>query len=335
MASEKKRQSVRSNRVCFTLNFKGETSWPTNVLEEVNASLSRSHQDGALRYAIVGKEVAPTTGVPHLQGYIAMQPTVLPASKGLVKTWRSLFPFLARAHLETALGTDMDSKAYCSKEEILCELGVPSAPKTMVEFVQLTMEEQLMEDPQLAIKSRFQLDKIFAQMKRKQLMEEVARRKCAKFASQLRGWQEKLLTLIGGQTDRHIFFVEDVQGNTGKSWMAQFLRSSPDYNACVLSSGKAPDLAFTFKNHFLAHGNEYTVFDMTRCIDEQYWPWSTMEALKNGLIVSAKYESESFECFEQKIVVFCNKIPDNIFEKLSFDRVRKFIIDDNKLIEQY
>jgi len=333
--AEKKRQSVRSNRCCFTLNFQGATTWPEKALEEVRASLEEFHQAGKLRFAIVGKEVAPSTGTHHLQGFIHVQPTALPASQGTVGTWKKLFPFLARAHLETARGDDNQNKEYCSKTgELLLELGEPQRKRTLAEFSQMPLTEQLVEDPEMALKSRFQLDSISKKLKLSALMEKVEARHRALFVDPpLRPWQRALLSRLETQDSRQIFFVVDVVGGIGKSHLARYMSLSSTHQAAILEVGKKGDLALAFCTHFIEHENEYTVFDMTRCFGEETWPFGMMEALKNGSFLQPKYESMVFKCYPQKIVVFCNKEPE--MNKLSYDRYVKFIVEDNKLVEIY
>lgn len=327
-----KKQSVRSNRVCFTLNFKGEASWPTSVCEEVKLSLEKCLKDGGLQYAIVGKERAPDTGTPHLQGFIAMQPTVLPASQGLVGTWKKLFPFLARAHLETARGTDSQNKEYCSKTgDVLLECGTPKSKLSLKEFAGLHWKKQLEEDPELAIKSRFQLDSIYKRQRSEDLQLMIAEQKKKKYSQPLRPWQSDLVDRLLVQNDREVFFVIDPEGNTGKSFLAMWLQK--EHDAFICRSGKDADIAFAFEAHHTLTHATIAVFDMARCRDEQFWPFHMMECMKDGQIFSAKYESKSFQCLEQKVVVFSNKDPE-AHGKLSYDRVVKFIIVDNKLIQQ-
>lgn len=57
---------------------------------------------------IVGREVAPTTGTPHLQGYIRFAEPVR------FSWWKNQFP---RAHVEVRhpKATDSQNAAYCSK----------------------------------------------------------------------------------------------------------------------------------------------------------------------------------------------------------------------------
>lgn len=66
------------------------------------------------RYLVYGREIAPTTGTAHLQGYIAF---VNPRSLAGV---RSLLP---GCHLEPARGTPQQCKDYCIKEGNYFERG--------------------------------------------------------------------------------------------------------------------------------------------------------------------------------------------------------------------
>jgi len=60
------------------------------------------------KYIAYSKEVAPTTGTPHLQGFI---------SYNNPRSFKSISKLFPRAHLEVAKGTDFDSKVYCSKDD--------------------------------------------------------------------------------------------------------------------------------------------------------------------------------------------------------------------------
>jgi len=58
------------------------------------------------RYVCAGEEVAPTTGTPHLQGYIYFRNA---------KRLRTMRQLLAGCHLLPANGTAAENRAYCSK----------------------------------------------------------------------------------------------------------------------------------------------------------------------------------------------------------------------------
>lgn len=69
-----------------------------------------------LKYLIRGKEVCPTTGRDHIQGYVVFKNA---KSMSAVKKW-----FKEPAmHLERAKGSPKQNYEYCSKEGAFCELG--------------------------------------------------------------------------------------------------------------------------------------------------------------------------------------------------------------------
>jgi len=99
--------SSRHRSWCFTLN---------NYNDADCLSLSTL----ACTYLIYGKEVSPTTGTHHLQGYVSF-----PSGKTLRRV-RSLIP---GSHLSVAKGTAAQNKVYCSKGGDIFECGVcPAAP---------------------------------------------------------------------------------------------------------------------------------------------------------------------------------------------------------------
>lgn len=86
----------RSRGWCFTLN-----NYSSEDYEFAKDVVSRS-----CRYLVVGKEEAPTTGTPHLQGYIYFD-----NGKSLAAV-RRIFP---RAHFLAARGDAKANREYCSK----------------------------------------------------------------------------------------------------------------------------------------------------------------------------------------------------------------------------
>lgn len=66
-------------------------------------------QDLDVKYIIYGREIAPTTGTPHLQGYFYLHHA---------KTFKSTKKFVGidSIHLEQAKGSPQSNKKYCSKD---------------------------------------------------------------------------------------------------------------------------------------------------------------------------------------------------------------------------
>lgn len=92
----------RSEVYCFTLN---------NFIEDdLEKLLTLDAQ-----YVIAGKELAPETGTPHLQGYISFH------TKKSLKQVKEIYP---RAHWEIAKGDSLENYAYCSKGGDFIERGV-------------------------------------------------------------------------------------------------------------------------------------------------------------------------------------------------------------------
>lgn len=101
--------SAKSRAWCLTLN---------NWTEEEKQALL----DSQCKYVILGEEIAPDTGTPHLQGYIYFQNAVR------LTTLRNISP---RAHFEAARGTPAEAILYCEKEGTFTERG--TRPMTQVQ----------------------------------------------------------------------------------------------------------------------------------------------------------------------------------------------------------
>lgn len=90
----KSKNTARFRSWCFTLNNFEDSDhvW----LSEVQAV-----------YMVYGEEIAPTTGTPHLQGYVYL------ANGKTESAARKSFP---RCHLAVAKGTAKQNREYCTKE---------------------------------------------------------------------------------------------------------------------------------------------------------------------------------------------------------------------------
>jgi len=100
--------SKRARGYCFTWNNWGPEAIAT--LDSLEA-----------RYLCYGKEIAPDTGTPHLQGYLYWE-------NG--KTFSATRKKLLGAHVSIALGTPDQNRTYCSKAGDFVEFGVlPSDPE--------------------------------------------------------------------------------------------------------------------------------------------------------------------------------------------------------------
>jgi len=128
---------------------------------------------------------------------------------------------------------------------------------------------------------------------------------------------------------RQITWIWSSAGNTGKSTMATYLGALKE--ACVLETAKKQDLAYIFAQK----PAKIVVFDLSRTLapdddgrsklDHLY---ALAESLKNGHLVSTKYQSASLYFARPHVVFFANFGPD--MTKWSADRyvVREITLAD-------
>jgi len=89
---------------CFTLN--NYTEQDEEHIKHVLTSFAR--------YIIYGREVAPETGTPHLQGYVYFNNA---------RQRKAVSRLLPRARLDVANGTAQQNRTYCTKEDDFFEWG--------------------------------------------------------------------------------------------------------------------------------------------------------------------------------------------------------------------
>jgi len=82
-------------RWCFTLN--NYTQFDLDTLSDLDC-----------KYLIFGKEIAPTTNTPHLQGYVVFNDA---------KRFAAVHEICTRMHWEAAKGNHAQARDYCMKED--------------------------------------------------------------------------------------------------------------------------------------------------------------------------------------------------------------------------
>lgn len=143
-------------------------------------------------------------------------------------------------------------------------------------------------------------------------------------------WQRQIWDHVDTQPDdRAVDWVWESKGNVGKSALAK--RLMHDKHALIVS-GKGSDIMFMVKTFYENNNNcgpKIIIYDIPRS-NLQYVSWACLENLKNGLILSPKYESVSLLINPPHILCFANEPPD--FSKLSTDRWRVSQIMDGELV---
>lgn len=286
---------------------------------------------------VAGKEVAPTTGTPHLQ---------IMWSRTHATTWRAQKRLLQRAGLASVSfrvvkRTPDRAAAYCKKGRVLPllhrlsvdgdfqEWGTPPPAKRGARTDVLALRDAILQgktkveiftdETTAAPAARYTayVNQLLAATSGKQ---EKERLKESLREVILRDWQNQVVldldeyvpcrgTVCRRQPERKITWCWDDGGNTGKSYLARWLLVWRD--AYVVTGGKWADIIY-------AYGDQrYVVFDLPR--DQvEHVPYALIEKFKNGFAFSGKYQSRLRVFPPARVLVLANFEPDR--SKLSADR---------------
>lgn len=288
-------------RFCFTWNNPDEQSEPL---------LRLLAQRDDVRYLIWGRETAPETGTPHLQGFIIYK---IPSTFAKVKADTS-----HRIHVENARAPAADNKKYCAKGGDFEEFGdLPGSPGKrtdwdnykdwVVALARMPFEREVMVS-WTSLYARY--PKAVMDIARAVLPHPVI---CT--GEPRLGWQTRVDSLCRATTPhpRKIHFVVDPAGNAGKSWMTRYLMSQLADDVQVFRIGKRDDLA-----HSIDVSKRVFIFDVPRT-QMIYLQYSILESIKDQLIYSPKYNSTlKVIAHATVVIVFSNEAPD--LTALSVDR---------------
>jgi len=262
-----------------------------------------------IRYGVFGKEVGES-GTPHLQGYLQLKAPN--TTKWLQKKLQKAG--VSGCTLLHANGTPEENKTYCSKDGDFTEWGEMKTERGRTDIKKLlemtasgAKNAELREECPVAYMRYYKaVDRV-----RRDIKEERAEEKLMEEyeGCELRDWQEKAVKRLLEQDDRKVLWYVDEVGNSGKSWLAKYIAAKLD--GFYVSGGKTADIAYAYQYQ------ELVVFDFTRTQEETV-NYSAIEAFKNGMVFSPKYESGMKKCTGVKIICFSNWHPDTT--KLSEDR---------------
>lgn len=244
------------------------------------------------RYLVAQLEVG-ANGTPHFQGYVEFSQPV---------RFRALLEWLPGAHFEKRGGTREQAREYCTKEETrdpnpdsVLERGdwgrggqgkrtdLADACDVLVKRGLRAVAE---EHPTAFVKFSRGLRDL------QNMLEDVPRDD--DFVP--RPWQAHTLDFLAGPPDdRHIVWVTDTRGGNGKSRLAHHLVRS---HGATLLEGKVADMAYMYNRERIV------IIDIARCVCENVRHlYAFAEKLKNGQLVSTKYESK-LKVFDPPHVIF-------------------------------
>lgn len=273
-----------------------------------------------MTYLICGTEICPETQRQHYQCYVHLK------KKLRFSRVKNLLA-LPDAHIELCKGSPESNIAYCNKDGNFFEHGVKPLDKgarSDLNAVVLRLKDgeafdDLIDDPECAeVIARHMpyFTKLSNTYKNRAGLDSV---KLRMELAILRPWQTALAAAITEEPDtRSVLWFHDSIGNTGKSFMCQYLTAK--HGAVVFTHGKVSDIAH-------AYGMErVVVFDLSRTqadkIDSVYM---AIENFKNGRFFSPKYDSHTKIFDPPHVVCFSNFAPNQY--ALSADRWRITSLD--------
>jgi len=273
-------------------------------------------------WLICAEEVAPTTGTPHLQGYVMYTSQI---------HWKALASRHPGCWFKPADGSPMHNYLYVTKtrpervdkdtgetlpadpvpnpEELIHEKGTrPNFAKraqankaNSQKGGDATKElwDQAYEAAKIGDWDAIPKNILISNMPNLQRIYQMERAKVKPMENVvLRLWQQELANILEGPVHpRHIYWYWEETGNVGKSFMASYLQRN--MGATVLSNGKTSDIA-----HVLDQPN-IVCFDFARDSIEHI-NYGVMEDIKNGRIFSPKYQSICKAFDIPHLVVFAN-----------------------------
>ena len=274
---------------CFTLN---------NYTDDHVMLLSTLFPD-TCKYLIFGREVG-ANGTPHLQGFAWFT-----SQRSLAAARLAIGP----AHMTKAKGTPAQNRVYCSKDgdfEEFGELAQVTSQGKRSDFVDLkdwllafdgypTDHEMLEYNPSLWGRNRRACADFRRMLCRPPVLVE----------GDLRGWQVDLALQLAAPPDaRSILFVVDALGGKGKTWFQKKLLLEGDADVQLLMTGKRDDMAYAVQE-----GKKIYLINVARG-QMEYLQYCVLEMLKDGVVHSPKYESQTKFLAPCHVVVFCNEFPD-------------------------
>lgn len=255
-------------------------------------------------YLCFQKEVAPTTGTPHLQAYIVFKKSK--RLSGIKKL------FGQTIHGVLSNGTPSRNREYCSKSETAVE-------GSFREYGTLP------PDPARGKRSDFDLFKEAVagglRCKRKardEFPDLVAKypRWCYDYLSDqkdisvedhpLYEWQSDLSEILSqAPDDRRVIFVVDKLGGQGKTWFAKWYTKTHE-DAQFMEPAKKADMAYSLQDNL-----RVLFLNVTRTSesDKTEYLYSFIESVKDGMVFSPKYESRMKYYGKVHVVVMMNQEP--------------------------
>lgn len=284
---------MSSRRWCFTYN---------NYTADVERLIVEFFNHNDVSYGIYGREIAPGTGTPHLQGFCILR---VPQRLSFLRNRIG-----AGGHYERAVASSHDAAQYCKKENDFVEVGtVPveqGRRRDLDDFLEWgnsfiqskgrapTSPEVAKERPHEYLRYPRAIN-LFANRAPPAVLRE----------GEPRAWQRDLAEEVDGPAnDRTVIFYVDPEGGKGKSWFQQWYYSKNPHKTQILSIGKRDDLTYMVNSLCSVF-----FFNLPRN-GMQFLQFSVLEQLKDRMVHSHKYQSKlKILQVVPHVIVFTNEQP--------------------------
>lgn len=133
-------------------------------------------------------------------------------------------------------------------------------------------------------------------------------------------WQQEIFNITQQEpNNRHIYWIYDSAGNSGKSHLIKYCKINyPEEYYSLKNPVSERNAATTLE--CLEHKNIKTIFiDISRTFqDKEYGLYSIMENIKDGEFTSQKYKGKTYNFRIPHLIIFSNWKP--IVNKITWDR---------------
>ena len=317
----------------------------TQIKTKLQADLDKGESKRKVKAAIFGREVCPTTGRRHLQGYIGFyNPTRQKEIFNLLgyeipRFWMSphdsnrgpaikMYKYCMKAGPDKVfkIGTDLLEEAK-RKKNTRKDFGKTGGDEgELVKRIQSreikTMAQVWEEYPQLAFSHE---EKI-----KNRIIEAIPPRPIPDHP--LRPWQEKLRDKWAeSPNNREVIFVVDPKGNAGKSWFSAWHKAKNPTKTLIVGADKRDNITYQAKNHIAEYGcPDFFIMDAPRS-RSQYIAYAWLEEVKDARCRSVKYCPINVNLEKDvHVTVMTNSFPSTPqdSEGLSSDRYVYLVIDN-------
>lgn len=261
------------------------------------------------RYIIFGKEICPDTKKEHWQGYIEL------FNKLGIKKVKNILGD-EKVHLERRRGTREEARAYCMKDGKFEEHGDWSAGgqgarndlhAIMNDIKEGKSDLEICEAKPDHYERFTRFIRNYRDLIEKKKNEDYIKNNYLNV--KLNTNQILIMSELKKQTERGVLWVYDPIGGTGKTFLSKHLIAKGDCFRCT--NGKTKDIAYAY------HGEKTFIMDLSRSL-EDHVNYDLIEQVKNGMLFSAKYESQTKMFEPPKMLILANFAPE--MNKLSKDR---------------